>query len=219
MSTAVSVMRWLSSDHMSFRIEPSGPGMPTFICWVRARRAPSRKGLKIKRVFTTAGVHPYDELTWERRDVVQQNWKTGLTIFRPTDGLDEGPVILQKETDVSDNDTLGTVYFDRLFPMGVKAMLEEVLSSPLVPRVAALIAKRLGRPLEPFDVWYAGFKPRGAHSEEELDKITKWRGPAIFIAEFARLALHTARASGNASCTAFPSAGRSGCARYDPVHR
>ena len=50
--------------------------------------------------------------------------KTGLTIFRPTDGLDEGPVILQKETDVSGNDTLGTVYFDRLFPMGVQAMLE-----------------------------------------------------------------------------------------------
>ena len=50
--------------------------------------------------------------------------KTGLTIFRPTDGLDEGPVILQKETPISENDTLGTVYFDRLFPMGVKAMLE-----------------------------------------------------------------------------------------------
>jgi methionyl-tRNA formyltransferase len=50
--------------------------------------------------------------------------KTGLTIFRPTDGLDEGPVILQKETEISENDTLGTVYFDRLFPMGVKAMLE-----------------------------------------------------------------------------------------------
>ncbi len=50
--------------------------------------------------------------------------KTGLTIFRPTDGLDEGPVVLQKETEISENDTLGTVYFDRLFPMGVKAMLE-----------------------------------------------------------------------------------------------
>jgi len=50
--------------------------------------------------------------------------KTGLTIFRPTDGLDEGAVILQKETEVSENDTLGTVYFDRLFPMGVRAMLE-----------------------------------------------------------------------------------------------
>ena len=50
--------------------------------------------------------------------------RTGLTIFRPSDGLDEGPVILQKETAVSENDTLGTVYFDRLFPMGVAAMLE-----------------------------------------------------------------------------------------------
>jgi methionyl-tRNA formyltransferase len=50
--------------------------------------------------------------------------KTGLTIFRPTDGLDEGPVILQKETEISENDTLGSVYFDRLFPMGLKAMLE-----------------------------------------------------------------------------------------------
>ncbi len=39
------------------------------------------KGLKINRVFSTEGVHPYDELTWERRDVVQQNWKTGETVF------------------------------------------------------------------------------------------------------------------------------------------
>ena len=56
--------------------------------------------------------------------IIKGEKKTGLTIFRPTDGLDEGPVILQKETAVSDDDTLGTVYFDRLFPMGVKAMLE-----------------------------------------------------------------------------------------------
>ena len=49
--------------------------------------------------------------------------ETGLTIFRPTDGLDEGPIILQKSTPVSENDTLGTVYFDRLFPQGVAAML------------------------------------------------------------------------------------------------
>jgi methionyl-tRNA formyltransferase len=50
--------------------------------------------------------------------------KTGLTIFRPTDGLDEGPVILQKETPIGPDDTIGSVYFDRLFPMGVAAMLE-----------------------------------------------------------------------------------------------
>jgi len=38
-------------------------------------------GLKINRVFTTAGVHPYDEVTWELRDVVQTNWKTGEHVF------------------------------------------------------------------------------------------------------------------------------------------
>ena len=56
--------------------------------------------------------------------IIRGDQKTGLTIFRPTDGLDEGPVILQKETEIGADDTLGTVYFDRLFPMGVKAMLE-----------------------------------------------------------------------------------------------
>ena len=40
-----------------------------------------KKGLKIDRVFSTEGVHPYDELTWERRDVVQTNWKTGEAVF------------------------------------------------------------------------------------------------------------------------------------------
>jgi len=38
-------------------------------------------GLTIERVFSTDGVHPYDEITWERRDVVQTNWKTGATVF------------------------------------------------------------------------------------------------------------------------------------------
>ena len=50
--------------------------------------------------------------------------KTGLTIFRPSDGLDEGEVILQKEVVIGPNDTLGKVYFDHLFPIGVKALLE-----------------------------------------------------------------------------------------------
>ena len=45
------------------------------------RQGGRSKGLKIERIYTTPGVHPYDEVTWERRDVVQQNWKTGETIF------------------------------------------------------------------------------------------------------------------------------------------
>jgi methionyl-tRNA formyltransferase len=56
--------------------------------------------------------------------IVRGEKETGLSIFRPTDGLDEGAVILQKKTPIGDNDTLGSVYFDRLFPMGVQAMLE-----------------------------------------------------------------------------------------------
>ena len=39
------------------------------------------KGLTIDRIYTTAGKHPYDEVTWERRDVVQTNWKSGEVIF------------------------------------------------------------------------------------------------------------------------------------------
>ena len=41
----------------------------------------SGRGLTIERVFTTEGTHPYDEVTWELRDVVQTNWKTGEAVF------------------------------------------------------------------------------------------------------------------------------------------
>jgi hypothetical protein len=59
----------------------------------------------------------------------------------------------------------------------VQKMLEDVLSSPLVPKVAALIEKRLGRKLEPFDIWYAGFKPRLSTSVAALDEIVRKRYP------------------------------------------
>jgi ribonucleoside-diphosphate reductase alpha chain len=39
------------------------------------------KGLHIERIFTTEGIHPYDEVVWERRDVVQTNWRSGEVIF------------------------------------------------------------------------------------------------------------------------------------------
>jgi methionyl-tRNA formyltransferase len=56
--------------------------------------------------------------------IIRGDTRTGLTIFRPTDGLDEGPILLQKETPIGPDDTLGSVYFDRLFPMGIAALLE-----------------------------------------------------------------------------------------------
>jgi methionyl-tRNA formyltransferase len=56
--------------------------------------------------------------------IIKGETETGLSIFRPSDGLDEGAVILQKKTPISPDDTLGTVYFDRLFPLGVQALME-----------------------------------------------------------------------------------------------
>ena len=45
------------------------------------RRTSRSKGLHVERTFSTEGVHPYDEVTWERRDVVQTNWRTGDVVF------------------------------------------------------------------------------------------------------------------------------------------
>ena len=58
--------------------------------------------------------------------IIQGADKTGLTIFWPDNGLDTGPVLLQREVAITANDTLGSIYFDQLFPMGVAAMLESV---------------------------------------------------------------------------------------------
>jgi methionyl-tRNA formyltransferase len=51
---------------------------------------------------------------------------TGLTIFWPDNGLDTGPILLQKEVEICDTDTLGSLYFDKLYPMGVEALIEAV---------------------------------------------------------------------------------------------
>jgi methionyl-tRNA formyltransferase len=56
--------------------------------------------------------------------IIKGDTETGLTIFRPSDGLDEGPIILQRSVPIGPDDTLGTVYFDRLYPLGVDALLE-----------------------------------------------------------------------------------------------
>ena len=56
--------------------------------------------------------------------IIKGEKETGLSIFWPDNGLDTGDVLVQKTTPISDTDTLGTVYFDRLFPLGVEAMLD-----------------------------------------------------------------------------------------------
>ena len=68
--------------------------------------------------------------------------QTGLTIFWPDNGLDTGPILLQKTVDIADTDTLGSLYFDQLYPLGVEAMLEAVDqvrdgTAPKIPQVEA----------------------------------------------------------------------------------
>ena len=58
--------------------------------------------------------------------IIRGENKSGLSIFWPDNGLDEGPILLRKEVDITDDDTLGSLYFKKLFPMGVDAMLEAV---------------------------------------------------------------------------------------------
>ena len=58
--------------------------------------------------------------------IIMGKKKTGLSIFWPDNGLDTGPILLQKEVDIGPDDTLGPIYFDSLFPLGVEAMLESI---------------------------------------------------------------------------------------------
>jgi methionyl-tRNA formyltransferase len=69
--------------------------------------------------------------------IIQGESETGLSIFWPDNGLDTGDVLLQKKTPIGPNDTLGSVYFDRLFPLGVEAILEAVdlVKAAKAPRI------------------------------------------------------------------------------------
>ena len=62
-------------------------------------------------------------INWAR---IQGDRETGLTIFWPDEALDEGPILLQKEVKIAEDDTVGSLYFDKLFPMGVDALAEAV---------------------------------------------------------------------------------------------
>jgi methionyl-tRNA formyltransferase len=56
--------------------------------------------------------------------IIRGRAETGLSIFRPTPGLDEGPVIMQKRVTIGPDDTAGSLYFDKIFPLGVSALVE-----------------------------------------------------------------------------------------------
>ncbi len=88
---------------------------------------------KVLDVPTHGTFQYHPSLLPEHRGPSSINWpiamgktKTGLTIFWPNEGLDEGPILLQKEVEIGPDETLGDVYFKKLFPLGVDAMIESL---------------------------------------------------------------------------------------------
>jgi methionyl-tRNA formyltransferase len=56
--------------------------------------------------------------------IIRGRRETGLSIFRPTPGLDEGPVILQKRVPIGPDDTAASLYFDKIFALGVESLIQ-----------------------------------------------------------------------------------------------
>ena len=70
--------------------------------------------------------------------IINGETKTGVTIFWPDKGIDTGPILLQKETPIAPDDTVGALYFNKLFPLGVEAVIESVrlVKEGKAPRIA-----------------------------------------------------------------------------------
>lgn len=69
--------------------------------------------------------------------IINGETKTGITIFWPDRGIDTGPILLQKEVEISPDDTVGTLYFNKLFPLGIEAIAEsiELIKRGIAPRI------------------------------------------------------------------------------------
>ena len=69
--------------------------------------------------------------------VIQGEKRTGLSIFWVDAGIDTGPILLQKEVEIGPEDTTGSLYFNKLFPMGVDALMEglDMVKSGRAPRI------------------------------------------------------------------------------------
>ncbi len=92
--------------------------------------------------FGTIQYHP--SLLPKHRGGSAINWaiingetKTGITIFWPDKGIDTGPILLQKEIEISPDDTVGSLYFNKLFPLGIEALVEsgELIEKGIAPRL------------------------------------------------------------------------------------
>lgn len=111
------------------------------------------------------------EISFEREDDVR--YEKLLGVFKAEQLLDKYYPNLPTKMD-------RRFQRDREIPEAeFEALISAVLKAPVAKEVADLIAKRIGRDLQPFDIWYDGFKARGSMDETELDKIVGERYPSV----------------------------------------
>jgi methionyl-tRNA formyltransferase len=97
--------------------------------------------------------------------------KTGLTIFWVDAGIDTGPILLQREVEIAPDDTVGSLYFDRLFQPGVDALVESVrlVREGAAPRIVQ-------------DESLATYDPPAADTNSAID----WQRPASEVYDLVR---------------------------------
>ena len=103
--------------------------------------------------------------------IVQGEKRTGLTIFWVDRGIDTGPILLQKEVEIGPDDTVGSLYFNRLFALGVEALLE-----------AVSLVKESKAPRIPQDGRLATYEP----PFEEKHALLDWRLPLDRVYDLIR---------------------------------
>jgi len=58
--------------------------------------------------------------------IIKGDHETGVTWFWPDAGIDTGPILIQKRVPITESDTTGSIYFNKLFPLGIETMIEAV---------------------------------------------------------------------------------------------
>jgi len=103
--------------------------------------------------------------------VINGETRTGVTILWPDKGIDTGPILLQKAAEIAPEDTVGSLYFDKLFPMGIAAIMEslELIRRGKAPRI----------PQDEAQATYEGLCT-------EKDSVIDWRQPAVRVYDLIR---------------------------------
>ena len=138
---------------------------------------------RIVRQEIPAAVIDNPDVTW---DPFNNKVQGGSTEREPDTRYAKLLEVFQAVRKVDPFSPTAPTYIDRKFNLErqipekeAEALLISVLESQEVKDLARVIEKRLGRKLEPFDIWYSGFKSRGAYSETELDRIVQERYPTV----------------------------------------